>query len=197
MMSNSGARGNADQMRQLVGIRGLMTKPSGEIIEAPIIASFREGPTVLQYFTSTHGAHRDLANTALETANSGYPTRRLVDAAQDVIVSKHDYGTVDDIEIRTVKDGGEVKQKLSECALDRVLLYPVYDPATGDLFYPEDILIDGPAARTLDDKGINSVMIRSALTCQSERGIYLLYYGRDLVRRCLVNIGETIGIIAA
>ena len=197
MMSNSGARGNADQMRQLAGMRGLMAKPSGEIIETPITASFREGLTVLQYFTSTHGARKGLADTALKTANSGYLTRRLVDVVQDVIVSEHDCGTVDGIEIRAIKDGGEVKQKLSERALGRVLLYPVYDPATGDLLYPENTLIDEPVAKTLDDKGINSVMIRSALTCQSERGICSLCYGRDLARRHLVNIGETVGIIAA
>lgn len=159
MMSNSGARGNADQMRQLAGMRGLMAKPSGEIIETPITASFREGLTVLQYFTSTHGARKGLADTALKTANSGYLTRRLVDVVQDVIVSEHDCGTVDGIEIRAIKDGGEVKQKLSERALGRVLLYPVYDPATGDLLYPENTLIDEPVAKTLDDKGINSVMI--------------------------------------
>ena len=197
MMSNSGARGNADQMRQLAGMRGLMAKPSGEIIETPITASFREGLTVLQYFTSTHGARKGLADTALKTANSGYLTRRLVDVVQDVIVSEHDCGTVDGIEIRAIKDGGEVKQKLSERALGRVLLYPVHDPATGDLLYPENTLIDEPVAKTLDDKGINSVMIRSALTCQSERGICSLCYGRDLARRHLVNIGETVGIIAA
>lgn len=153
MMSNSGARGNADQMRQLAGMRGLMAKPSGEIIETPITASFREGLTVLQYFTSTHGARKGLADTALKTANSGYLTRRLVDVVQDVIVSEHDCGTVDGIEIRAIKDGGEVKQKLSERALGRVLLYPVYDPATGDLLYPENTLIDEPVAKTLDDQG--------------------------------------------
>ncbi|MFQ8735866.1 MAG: hypothetical protein ACLSAH_07380 [Bilophila wadsworthia] len=120
-------------------MRGLMAKPSGEIIETPITASFREGLTVLQYFTSTHGARKGLADTALKTANSGYLTRRLVDVVQDVIVSEHDCGTVDGIEIRAIKDGGEVKQKLSERALGRVLLYPVYDPATGDLLYPKTL----------------------------------------------------------
>ncbi|MEG2004765.1 MAG: DNA-directed RNA polymerase subunit beta', partial [Bilophila sp.] len=198
MMSNSGARGNADQMRQLAGMRGLMAKPSGEIIETPITASFREGLTVLQYFTSTHGARKGLADTALKTANSGYLTRRLVDVVQDVIVSEYDCGTVDGIEIRAVKDGGEVKQKLSERALGRVLLYPVYDPADSSvLLYPENTLIDENVAKDMDDRGINSVMIRSALTCQSDRGICTLCYGRDLARRHLVNIGETVGIIAA
>lgn len=198
MMSNSGARGNADQMRQLAGMRGLMAKPSGEIIETPITASFREGLTVLQYFTSTHGARKGLADTALKTANSGYLTRRLVDVVQDVIVSEFDCGTVDGIEIRAVKDGGEIKQHLSERALGRVLLYPVYDPADSNtLLYPENTLIDENVAADLDRRGINSVMIRSALTCQSERGICTLCYGRDLARRHLVNIGETVGIIAA
>ncbi|MEI3478370.1 MAG: hypothetical protein V8Q84_03815 [Bilophila sp.] len=197
MMSNSGARGNADQMRQLAGMRGLMAKPSGEIIETPITASFREGLTVLQYFTSTHGARKGLADTALKTANSGYLTRRLVDVVQDVIVSEHDCGTVDGIEIRAIKDGGEVKQKLSERALGRVLLYPVYDPATGDCSSPREhphrrARRKGPRrqGRQLGDDPL-------ALTCQSERGICSLCYGRDLARRHLVNIGETVGIIAA
>lgn len=197
MMSSSGARGNADQMRQLAGIRGLTVKPSGEIIETPITASFREGLTVLQYFTSVHGARKGLVSTALKMANSGYLTRRLVDVVQDVIVSEHGYGTVDDIEIRAIEDDGEVKQKLFEHALGRVLLCPVYDPATGGLLYPENTLIDEPVAKTLGDKDINSVMTHSALTCQSERGICSLCCGRDLARRHPVNIGETVGIIVA
>ena len=197
MMSNSGARGNQDQMRQLAGMRGLMAKPSGEIIETPITSSFREGLTVLQYFTSTHGARKGLADTALKTANSGYLTRRLVDVVQDVIVTEFDCGTVDGIELRHVKDGSEIKQRLSERALGRVLLYPVYDPVTGDELFGENTLVDENVAQVLDEKGIGSVMIRSALTCQSERGICTLCYGRDLARGHLVNIGETVGIIAA
>ena len=197
MMSNSGARGNQDQMRQLAGMRGLMAKPSGEIIETPITASFREGLTVLQYFTSTHGARKGLADTALKTANSGYLTRRLVDVVQDVIVSEHDCGTVDGIEIRHVKDGGEIKQRLSERVLGRVLLYPVYDPVSGEQLFPENTLVDEAVARKLDEAEVASVMIRSALTCQSERGVCSLCYGRDLARGHLVNIGETVGIIAA
>ncbi len=197
MMSNSGARGNADQMRQLAGMRGLMAKPSGEIIETPITASFREGLTVLQYFTSTHGARKGLADTALKTANSGYLTRRLVDVVQDVIVSEQDCGTVDGIEIKTIKEGGDVKQSLIERALGRVLLYPVYDPASDDLLFGENTLIDEKVAEVLDEAGVTSVMIRSALTCQSERGICASCYGRDLARGHLVNIGETVGIIAA
>ena len=197
MMADSGARGSMKQIRQLAGMRGLIANTAGRTIEIPIKANYREGLTALEYFISSRGARKGLADTALRTADSGYLTRRLVDVVQDVIVSEHDCGTVDGIEIRAIKDGGEVKQKLSERALGRVLLYPVYDPATGDLLYPENTLIDEPVAKTLDDKGINSVMIRSALTCQSERGICSLCYGRDLARRHLVNIGETVGIIAA
>ncbi len=197
MMSNSGARGNQDQMRQLAGMRGLMAKPSGEIIETPITSSFREGLTVLQYFTSTHGARKGLADTALKTANSGYLTRRLVDVVQDVIVSEHDCGTVDGIEIKQIKEGGEVKQRLADRALGRVLLYPVYDPSGNELLFPENTLIDEKVAAELERRGVTSVTIRSALTCQSERGICALCYGRDLARGHLVNVGETVGTIAA
>lgn len=197
MMSNSGARGNQDQMRQLAGMRGLMAKPSGEIIETPITASFREGLTVLQYFTSTHGARKGLADTALKTANSGYLTRRLVDVVQDVIVSEYDCGTVDGIEIRHVKEGSEIKQHLADRVLGRVLLYPVDDPETGEQLFPENTLVDEAVASRLKEADVTSVIIRSALTCQSERGVCSLCYGRDLARGHLVNIGETVGIIAA
>ncbi|MDD6087844.1 MAG: DNA-directed RNA polymerase subunit beta', partial [Desulfovibrionaceae bacterium] len=198
MMANSGARGNSDQMRQLSGMRGLMAKPSGEIIETPITASFREGLTVLQYFTSTHGARKGLADTALKTANSGYLTRRLVDVVQDVIISEHDCNTADGIEIHTVREGGDVKIALSERALGRVLMYPVYDPEHPDqVLYPENTLITEAIADDLDHRGINSIYIRSALTCKSKHGVCSLCYGRDLARRHLVNIGETVGIIAA
>ncbi|MDD2966259.1 MAG: DNA-directed RNA polymerase subunit beta' [Desulfovibrionaceae bacterium] len=197
MMSNSGARGNQDQMRQLAGMRGLMAKPSGEIIETPITASFREGLSVLQYFTSTHGARKGLADTALKTANSGYLTRRLVDVVQDVIVSEHDCGTVDGVELAPVRDGADVKTKLSERAVGRVLLYPVQDPETQEMMLPENTLITEKEAKMLDDKGVPSITVRSPLTCQSDRGICALCYGRDLARGHLVNIGETVGIIAA
>ena len=187
MMSNSGARGNQDQMRQLAGMRGLMAKPSGEIIETPITSSFREGLSVLQYFTSTHGARKGLADTALKTANSGYLTRRLVDVVQDVIVSEHDCGTVDGIE-----------SPLAERIVGRVLLYPVHDPDDPEqILLPENTLITETEAKLINDKGISSVMVRSPLTCQSERGICALCYGRDLARGHLVNTGETVGIIAA
>ncbi len=197
MMSTSGARGNQDQMRQLAGMRGLMAKPSGEIIETPITSSFREGLSVLQYFTSTHGARKGLADTALKTANSGYLTRRLVDVVQDVIVSEHDCGTVDGIELTHIKEGGEIKIPLADRALGRVLLYPVYDPETRDLLFPENTLVDENVAKVLVEREVSSVMIRSALTCQSDRGICTLCYGRDLARGHIVNIGETVGIIAA
>ncbi|BAV91794.1 DNA-directed RNA polymerase subunit beta' [Candidatus Desulfovibrio trichonymphae] len=198
MMSNSGARGNQDQMRQLAGMRGLMAKPSGEIIETPITSSFREGLSVLQYFTSTHGARKGLADTALKTANSGYLTRRLVDVVQDVIVSEHNCGTVDGIELTHLKEGGDVNPPLAERAIGRVLLYPVQDPDDPEhVLIAENTLITENEATLLNDKGIFSITMRSPLTCQAERGICALCYGRDLARGHLVNIGETVGIIAA
>ena len=197
MMSNSGARGNADQMRQLAGMRGLMAKPNGEIIETPITASFREGLSVLQYFTSTHGARKGLADTALKTANSGYLTRRLVDVVQDVVVSEYDCHTVDGIELSNVMKGGEIVTPVYERALGRVLLYPVLDPQTQQVLLPENTLIGIKEADLLKDHGVNNIMVRSPLTCHSDHGICALCYGRDLARGHLVNIGETVGIIAA
>ena len=197
MMSASGARGNQDQMRQLAGMRGLMAKPSGEIIETPITSSFREGLTVLQYFTSTHGARKGLADTALKTANSGYLTRRLVDVVQDVIVSELDCGTVDGLDVAPIIKGGDIKVSLAEQILGRILLYPVYDPETREELFAANTLVDENVAAELDAKGISSVAIRSPLTCQSERGVCCHCYGRDLARGHMVNIGETVGIIAA
>ncbi len=198
MMSNSGARGNQDQMRQLAGMRGLMAKPSGEIIETPITSSFREGLSVSQYFNSTHGARKGLADTALKTANSGYLTRRLVDVVQDVIVAEHDCGTVDGIELTHVKEGSEIKTQLADRALGRIVLYPVEDPEdSSNILLEENALIDEEAALLLAQRGVNSITVRTALTCQSERGICSLCYGRDLARGHIVNIGETVGIIAA
>ncbi len=197
MMSTSGARGNQDQMRQLAGMRGLMARPSGEIIETPITSSFREGLDVLQYFNSTHGARKGLADTALKTANSGYLTRRLVDVVQDVIITEDDCGTVDGIEISHLVKGGEIKMRLMERALGRTLLYPVLDPETKEELFPANTLVDEKVAEALDAAGINSITIRSALTCQSERGVCAACYGRDLARGHRVNIGETVGIIAA
>ncbi|SHN48801.1 DNA-directed RNA polymerase subunit beta', partial [Desulfovibrio litoralis] len=197
MMSNSGARGNQDQMRQLAGMRGLMAKPSGEIIETPIISCFREGLDVLQYFNSTHGARKGLADTALKTANSGYLTRRLVDVVQDVIVSELDCGTVDGLDMTHLIKGGEIKMRLAERVVGRVLLYPVQHPEKDEELFPANTLITDQIAEQIDVLGINSVTVRSTLACQSKRGICSRCYGRDLARGHLVNIGETVGIIAA
>jgi DNA-directed RNA polymerase subunit beta' len=197
MMTNSGSRGNQDQMRQLAGMRGLMAKPSGEIIETPITSSFREGLSVLQYFTSTHGARKGLADTALKTANSGYLTRRLVDVVQDVIVSENDCGTVDGLEVSHLIKAGDIKARLSERALGRFTLFPVMDPETGEEIIPPNTLINEQFAQKLDDCGVTSIMIRSALTCQSRYGVCASCYGRDLARGHMVNVGETVGIIAA
>ncbi len=197
MMATSGARGNQDQMRQLAGMRGLMAKPSGEIIETPITASFREGLSVLQYFISTHGARKGLADTALKTANSGYLTRRLVDVVQDVTISEVDCGTVDGLEVGHYIKGGEIKQRLKERVLGRVTMFDVYDEISGDLLVPHSTLVDEQYAELLDNAGVNTVTIRSALTCRSSPGICANCYGRDLARGHMVNVGETVGIIAA
>ncbi|MGE4551917.1 MAG: DNA-directed RNA polymerase subunit beta' [Desulfovibrionaceae bacterium] len=197
MMANSGARGNQDQMRQLAGMRGLMAKPSGEIIETPITANFREGLTVLQYFNSTHGARKGLADTALKTANSGYLTRRLVDVVQDVTVTELDCGTADGLELGHYIKGGEIKQRLSERVLGRASMFPVYDEETGEEIVPPNTIIDEYYADKIDKAGVNSMTIRSALTCKSPYGVCSMCYGRDLARGHLVNVGETVGIIAA
>ncbi|CAM2057873.1 RNA polymerase subunit beta' [Desulfovibrionales bacterium] len=197
MMTHSGSRGNQDQMRQLAGMRGLMAKPSGEIIETPIKANFREGLSVLEYFTSTHGARKGLADTALKTANSGYLTRRLVDVVQDVIVSEIDCGTVDGIEIINEKRAGDINGYFQEQIIGRTLLMPVYDPETADEIAPANAIIDEELAELLDDTGVDSIHLRSALTCQSRQSVCALCYGRDLARGHLVNVGETVGIIAA
>jgi DNA-directed RNA polymerase subunit beta' len=197
MMADSGARGSKDQMRQLAGMRGLMAKPSGEIIETPITANFREGLTVLQYFISTHGARKGLADTALKTANSGYLTRRLVDVSQDVIISEHDCGTMDGIEVEALLEAGEVIQRLGERILGRISHEDITDPVTGDLLLPAGSEIDEQAVQRIEDAGIERIIIRSALTCRSLRGICAMCYGRDLAQGQLAQIGEAIGIIAA
>ncbi|MFP4391552.1 MAG: DNA-directed RNA polymerase subunit beta' [Desulfohalobiaceae bacterium] len=197
MMSTSGSRGNADQMRQLAGMRGLMAKPSGEIIETPITSSFREGLTVLEYFTSTHGARKGLADTALKTANSGYLTRRLVDVVQDVIVGELDCGTVDGIEIIRHGQPGEGQDTLTERILGRISMFDVYHPDNEELLVSANTLIDETAAHRVDQAGVRSVHIRSVLTCQSRQGVCAYCYGRDLARGHLVNVGESVGIIAA
>jgi DNA-directed RNA polymerase subunit beta' len=197
IMADSGARGSNAQLRQLAGMRGLMAKPSGEIIETPITANFREGLTVLQYFISTHGARKGLADTALKTANSGYLTRRLVDVAQDATISEFDCGTLDGIEVTPLEEGGEVIETLGERVLGRTALDDIYDPFTGELLVDANELIDEDKVNLIKQSGVGRVTIRSVLTCQTQRGICAKCYGRDLARGYLVNIGEAVGIIAA
>ena len=197
IMADSGARGSTQQMRQLAAMRGLMAKPSGEIIETPITANFREGLTVLQYFVSTHGARKGLADTALKTANSGYLTRRLVDVAQDAVVSEYDCGTLDGIRVAKLEEAGEVIQPLGDRILGRVVLEDVVDPLTGEVLVESNSELDEALVRKIEDAGIEEVVIRSVLTCQTRRGVCAMCYGRDLARGYRVNIGEAIGIIAA
>jgi DNA-directed RNA polymerase subunit beta' len=197
MMADSGARGSAQQIRQLAGMRGLMAKPSGEIIERPILSNFREGLSVLEYFISTHGARKGLADTALKTANSGYLTRRLVDVAQDVIISAHDCSTVDGIEMTPLVEGGEIIERLGDRILGRVALADIQDPITGEVLVPANEMIDEWKVRVIEDAGIERVLIRSTLTCKIKRGVCVLCYGRDLAQGHLVNMGEAVGVIAA
>ncbi len=197
MMADSGARGTAQQIRQLAGMRGLMAKPSGEIIETPITANFREGLSVLQYFVSTHGARKGLADTALKTANSGYLTRRLVDVAQDVIVTEYDCGTLDGIYVSSLVEGGEIIEPMVERILGRVALEDIKDPFTGEIIVRANQEIDEEAVQKIADAGLDRVKIRSVLTCESKHGVCALCYGRDLARGRIVDIGEAVGVIAA
>ncbi|MCK6597872.1 MAG: DNA-directed RNA polymerase subunit beta', partial [Bdellovibrionaceae bacterium] len=197
IMADSGARGSANQIRQLGGMRGLMAKPSGEIIETPITANFREGLTVIQYFISTHGARKGLADTALKTANSGYLTRRLVDVAQDVVVSEIDCGVEDGLEVTPLFEAGEIIQPLSERILGRTALNDILEPGTNAVIVKAGNEIDEKAVKLIDASGIEKVLIRSALTCKTQRGVCVKCYGRDLARGATVNLGETVGIIAA
>ncbi|MCF6265165.1 MAG: DNA-directed RNA polymerase subunit beta' [Desulfuromusa sp.] len=197
MMADSGARGSAQQIRQLAGMRGLMAKPDGSIIETPITANFREGLTVLQYFISTHGARKGLADTALKTANSGYLTRRLVDVAQDAIIIERDCDTLDGIEVSSLTEGGEIIERLGDRILGRVALEDVVDPVTDQVLVEANQLIDESLVAVIEEAGIERVKIRSVLTCKSRRGICALCYGRDLARGHLVNLGEAVGVIAA
>jgi DNA-directed RNA polymerase subunit beta' len=197
VMADSGARGSAAQIKQLAGMRGLMAKPSGEIIETPITANFREGLTVLQYFISTHGARKGLADTALKTANSGYLTRRLVDVAQDAVITEHDCGTTDGIEILPLIEGGEVIEGIGERILGRVALEDIKNPSTNEVIVPAGTMIDEKLVGLINEAGVERVMIRSVLTCRAKRGICSQCYGRDLARGHLVNIGEAVGVIAA
>src|SRR5690625_4394968 len=197
MMSVSRARGSPAQMRQLAAMRGLMAKPSGEIIETPIIANFKEGLTVLEYFNSTHGARKGLADTALKTANSGYLTRRLVDVAQDAIVIDEDFGSERGLTMRAVIDGGEIVAPLGERVLVRVAAEDVLDPLSGEVIVKRNEMIEETEVERIDRGALDSVRIRSTLTCESRGGVCGKCYGRDLARGTPVNMGEAVGVIAA
>ncbi|OYQ74357.1 DNA-directed RNA polymerase subunit beta' [Wohlfahrtiimonas sp. G9077] len=197
MMADSGARGSAAQIRQLAGMRGLMAKPDGSIIETPITANFREGLDVLQYFVSTHGARKGLADTALKTANSGYLTRRLVDVAQDLVVINEDCGTTDGLLMTPTVEGGDVIERLSERVLGLVTAQDVFIPGSDEVLFPAGTLIDEAAAEILDEKGVDEMIVRSAITCENLHGLCAKCYGRDLGRGHLVNPGESVGVIAA
>jgi DNA-directed RNA polymerase subunit beta' len=197
IMADSGARGSKQQIRQLAGMRGLMARPSGEIIENPITSNFREGLTVLQYFISTHGARKGLADTALKTADSGYLTRRLVDVSQDVIISDHDCGTVDGIDIRPIIESGEVIEPLRDRIVGRVSLENIKDPFGGQIIVHVNEEITEEKANEVQAAGIEKVRIRSVLTCESHRGVCALCYGRDLATGKLVEMGMAVGVIAA
>jgi DNA-directed RNA polymerase subunit beta' len=197
MMAHSGARGSAAQMKQLAGMRGLMAKPSGEIIETPIISNFKEGLTVLEYFNSTHGARKGLADTALKTANSGYLTRRLVDVAQDAIIVMEDCGTTRGLSVSPVVEGGEVIASLGERVLGRTASRDVLHPTTGEVICNAGDLIDESLVEAIEAVGIETVGIRSVLTCEAETGTCAACYGRDLARGTRVNVGEAVGVIAA
>jgi DNA-directed RNA polymerase subunit beta' len=197
MMAHSGARGSQAQMKQLGGMRGLMAKPSGEIIETPIISNFKEGLTVLEYFNSSHGARKGLADTALKTANSGYLTRRLVDVAQDCIITEEDCGTTRGITLRAVVEGGDTLVSLGSRILGRSAAEDIRDPATGEIVIPADTYMTEVLVDLVDAAGVQSVKVRSSLTCEAETGICGACYGRDLARGTPVNIGEAVGVIAA
>jgi len=197
MMAHSGARGSAAQMKQLAGMRGLMAKPSGEIIETPIISNFKEGLTVLEYFNSTHGARKGLADTALKTANSGYLTRRLVDVAQDCIILEEDCGTTNGLTVRPVVEGGEVVSPISERVLGRYAAEDVVDPVTDEVIVEAGYIIDEDLSARIEAAELQGVKIRSVLTCDTKIGVCAACYGRDLARGTRVNIGEAVGVIAA
>ena len=180
VMADSGARGSKQQIRQLAGMRGLMAKPSGEIIETPITANFREGLGVLQYFISTHGARKGLADTALKTADSGYLTRRLVDVAQDVIITKEDCETLDGLEVTALVEGGEIIEGLGDRIVGRVALEKVIDPFTGDTLVDINQEIDDDSSSAIQEAGIEKILIRSVLTCKCKRGLCRMCYGRNL-----------------
>jgi DNA-directed RNA polymerase subunit beta' len=197
MMAHSGARGSAAQIRQLAGMRGLMAKPSGEIIETPIISNFKEGLSVLEYFNSTHGARKGLADTALKTANSGYLTRRLVDVAQDAVVIEEDCGTENGITIGAVMNGADVVVSLAERLLGRVPAEDVKDPLSGKVIVPAGQIIDEVTSEEIETAGVDILKVRSVLTCETRTGVCATCYGRDLARGTAVNMGEAVGVVAA
>ena len=197
MMAHSGARGNISQITQLAGMRGLMADPSGRIIDLPIKANFREGLTVLEYFTSTHGARKGLADTALRTADSGYLTRRLVDVAQDVIVREDDCGTNQGVTVSEIHEGNEVIEDLHDRINGRFALADIFDPETGELLVAKDEFITEDKADEIVAKGIKQVPIRSVLTCRTRHGVCKKCYGRNLATGRIVDVGEAVGIIAA
>ncbi|MDR4516033.1 MAG: DNA-directed RNA polymerase subunit beta' [Nitrosomonas sp.] len=197
MMADSGARGSAAQIRQLSGMRGLMAKPDGSIIETPITANFREGLNVLQYFISTHGARKGLADTALKTANSGYLTRRLVDVTQDLVVTENDCNTGEGVNMKALIEGGEIIEALRERILGRVIVNDVVNPENQELIYPAGTLLDETAVDLIESYGIDEVKVRTPLTCDTRYGLCAKCYGRDLGRGSLVNVGEAVGVIAA
>jgi DNA-directed RNA polymerase subunit beta' len=197
MMADSGARGSAAQIRQLAGMRGLMAKPDGSIIETPITANFREGLNVLQYFISTHGARKGLADTALKTANSGYLTRRLVDVAQDLVVTEEDCGTTNGLAMAPLVEGGDVVEGLGERVLGRVVATDVQKPGKDEVLVAGGTLLDELAVRLLEQEGVDQIQVRSPITCTTRYGVCSNCYGRDLARGRLINIGEAVGVIAA
>ncbi len=197
MMADSGARGSKDQMRQLAGMRGLMAKPNGAIIEQPIISNFKEGLTVSEFFSSTHGARKGLSDTALKTANSGYLTRRLVDVAQDVVITETNCGTERGIIVRPVVDGGNVIASIGERILGRTAQEDILNPENGEVLVPKGKLIDENDVDKVEKAGVEQVKIRSVLTCEAEHGVCAACYGRDLARGTPVNVGEAVGVIAA
>ena len=197
MMADSGARGSAAQIRQLSGMRGLMAKPDGSIIETPITANFREGLNVLQYFISTHGARKGLADTALKTANSGYLTRRLVDVTQDLVVTEEDCNTGNGVVIKALVEGGEIIEALRERILGRVVVNDVINPETQEVVFASGVLLDEDAVDLIESLGIDEVKVRTPLTCETRYGLCAKCYGRDLGRGTPVNVGEAVGVIAA
>jgi DNA-directed RNA polymerase subunit beta' len=197
IMADSGARGSAAQIRQLAGMRGLMAKPDGSIIETPITANFREGLDVLQYFISTHGARKGLADTALKTANSGYLTRRLVDVAQDLVITEVDCKTENGVTMQPIVEGGDVVEPLSERVLGRMVAEDILKPGTEEVLVARNTLLDEQMVEDLEENGIDRIVVRSTITCETRHGVCSYCYGRDLARGHLVNIGEAVGVIAA